>query len=189
MFTGIVLVGLLFILGLILFLIVYAISVYNSLVRYRVEVDNSWSQIDVQLKRRHDLIPNLVETVKGVMDFEKGTLTQVMQARSAALGATNQSDRLKAENDITSGLGRILAVWENYPALKSNENASKLQEELGSTENRIAYVRGHYNDVVANFNALTQQFPSNLIAGLFHFGTKDYLKAADSDKEVPQVKL
>ena len=189
MFTGIVLVGLLFILGLVLFLIVYAISVYNSLVRYRVEVDNSWSQIDVQLKRRHDLIPNLVETVKGVMEFEKGTLTQVMQARSAAMGAANMGERLKAENDITSGLGRLLAVWENYPALKSNENATKLQEELGSTENRIAYVRGHYNDVVANFNAISQQFPSNLIAGLFHFGTRDYLKAADADKEVPQVKL
>ncbi len=189
MFTGIVLVALLFGIGFVLFILVYAISVYNSLVRYRVEIDNSWSQIDVQLKRRHDLIPNLVETVKGVMDFEKGTLTQVMQARSAALGATNMGDRMKAENDITSGLGRLLAVWENYPALKSNENASKLQEELGSTENRIAYVRGHYNDVVANYNANTQQFPSNLIAGPFGFTGRDFLKAADSDKEVPQVKL
>ena len=189
MAMGIALVTLLFILGVFLLIAIYFISVYNQLVRYRVEVDNSWSQIDVQLKRRHDLIPNLVETVKGVMDFEKGTLTQVMQARSAAMGATNQADRVKAENDITTGLGRLLAVWENYPTLKSNENASQLQEELTSTENKIAYVRGHYNDVVANFNALTQQFPSNLVAGPFGFQSKEFMKAADSDKEVPQVKL
>ena len=189
MVMGVTLVALLFILGVLLLIAIYLISVYNSLVRYRVEVDNSWSQIDVQLKRRHDLIPNLVETVKGVMDFEKNTLTQVMQARSAAMGASTPADRVKAENDITSGLGRLLAVWENYPQLKSNENASKLQEELASTENKIAYTRGHYNDVVANYNALTQQFPSNLVAGPFGFQGREFLKAADSDKEVPQVKL
>lgn len=186
---AIALVVLLFIAGTALLLVLYLVSVYNQMVRYRVEVDNSWSQIDVQLKRRHDLIPNLVETVKGVMDFEKNTLTQVMQARAAAMGATNMNDRLKAENDITSGLGRLMAVWENYPTLKSNENASQLQEELTSTENKIAYVRGHYNDVVANFNALTQQFPSNLVAGPFGFTQREFLKAADAEKEVPQVKL
>src|SRR5665213_382853 len=189
MFLSVTLVVLLFILGLSLLLGIYLISVYNSLVSYRVEVDNSFSQIDVQLKRRHDLIPNLVETVKGVMDFEKGTLTQVMQARAAAMGATNPNDRLKAENDITTGLGRLMAVWENYPTLKSNENAKQLQEELTSTENKIAYVRGHYNDIVANFNALTQQFPSNLIAGSFGFQVREFLKAADSEKEAPQVKF
>ena len=183
-------------LGLVVFLIVvlgvlslYLVSVYNTMVRYRVEVDNSWSQIDVQLKRRHDLIPNLVESVKGVMDFEKSTLTQVMQARASAMGASNMTDRLKAENDITSGLGRLMAVWENYPALKSNENAMALQQELTSTENKIAYVRGHYNDVVANFNALIQQFPSNLVAGPFGFTARECLKTADVDKEVPQVKF
>ena len=186
---SIAVVVLLFILGIALLSVFYLVSVYNQLVRYRVEVDNSWSQIDVQLKRRHDLIPNLVETVKGVMDFEKNTLTQVMQARAAAMGATNVNDRLKAENDITNGLGRLMAVWENYPTLKSNENASQLQGELTSTENKIAYVRGHYNDVVANFNALTQQFPSNLVAGPFGFSQREFLKAADAEKEVPQVKL
>src|SRR6185295_15458354 len=164
MALGIVSLALLFCLGIVLLIAIYCVSVYNSLVRYRVEVDNSWSQIDVQLKRRHDLIPNLVETVKGVMNFEKGTLTQIMQARASAMGATNQADRIKAENEITTGLGRLMAVWENYPTLKSNENASQLQEELTSTENKIAYTRGHYNDVVANYNALTQQFPSNVIA-------------------------
>jgi LemA protein len=183
-------------LALVVFLIVvlgvltlYLVSIYNTMVRYRVEVDNSWSQIDVQLKRRHDLIPNLVESVKGVMDFEKSTLTQVMQARASAMGASNMTDRLKAENDITSGLGRLMAVWENYPALKSNENAMALQQELTSTENKIAYVRGHYNDVVANFNALIQQFPSNLVAGPFGFTAREFLKAAETDKEVPQVKF
>ncbi len=170
-------------------LTLYVISVYNTMVRYRVEVDNSWSQIDVQLKRRHDLIPNLVETVKGVMDFEKSTLTQVMQARANAMGASNMPDRLKAENDITNGLGRLMAVWENYPALKSNENAMGLQQELTSTENKIAYVRGHYNDVVANYNSLIQQFPSNLVAGPFGFTARDYLKAAEVEKEAPQVKF
>ncbi len=189
MVTGIVLTALLFILGLVLLAAIYFVTVYNQLVRYRVEVDNSWSQIDVQLKRRHDLIPNLVEAVKGVMNFEKETLTQVMQARAAAMGANNLNDRMKAENEITTGLGRLLAVWENYPTLKSNQNASQLQEELTSTENKIAYVRGHYNDVVANFNALTQQFPSNLVAGPFGFFQREFLRAADSDKEVPQVKL
>lgn len=176
-------------LGIAVLLALYFISIYNSLVSYRVEVDNSWSQIDVQLKRRHDLIPNLVETVKGVMQFEKDTLTQVMQARSAAMGAANPSDRIKAENDITSGLGRLMAVWENYPTLKSNVNASQLQEELTSTENKIAYVRGHYNDVVANLNAQVQQFPSNLVAGAFGVQPREFLKAAETDKEVPQVKL
>ncbi|HTA76649.1 MAG TPA: LemA family protein [bacterium] len=170
-------------------LVVYFIAIYNSLVRYRVEVDNSWSQIDVQLKRRHDLIPNLVETVKGVMDFEKQTLTQVMQARVAAMGSSNPNDRLKAENEITSGLSHLMAVWENYPVLKSNENAKQLQEELTSTENKIAYVRGHYNDIVSNFNSMTRQFPSNLIAGPFGFVPREFLKAADAEKEVPQVKF
>jgi len=112
-----------------------------------------------------------------------------MQARSAAMGAANPSDRIKAENDITSGLGRLMAVWENYPTLKSNVNASQLQEELTSTENKIAYVRGHYNDVVANLNAQVQQFPSNLVAGAFGVQPREFLKAAETDKEVPQVKL
>jgi LemA protein len=189
MAMGITLIALLFVLGVVLLIAIYFISVYNSLVRYRVEVDNSWSQIDVQLKRRHDLIPNLVETVKGVMNFEKETLTNVMQARASAMGASSQADRIKAENEITTGLGRLMAVWENYPALKSNENASKLQEELTSTENKIAYTRGHYNDVVANFNSIIQEFPSNLVAGPFHFEQREFLKAAETDKEAPQVKL
>src|SRR5271168_3625448 len=125
---------------------VYLVSVYNSLVRVRNEVDNSWRQIDVQLKRRHDLIPNLVEAVKGYMQFERDTLTQVVEARGRALAAPDQTARLAAENQLTTGLGRLLAVIENYPQLKADENVLKLQEELTTTENQIAFARQSYND-------------------------------------------
>ena len=167
----------------------FTISIYNNLVRYRVESDSAWSQIDVQLKRRHDLIPNLVETVKGVMDFEKGTLTQVMQARANALGAKDFNERVKAEGEISGFMGRLLAVWENYPQLKSNQNAMQLQEELSSTENRIAYSRGHFNDVTANYNTLTEQFPSNMIAGPFGFTKRIFFQVAEGEREAPKVKL
>lgn len=186
---GVTGLALIFIVAIFLLVLIYAVAVYNQLVRYRVETDNSWSQIDVQLKRRHDLIPNLVETVKGVMEFEKETLTKVMEARSQALGASNLKDRMKAENEITAGLGRLMAVWENYPNLKANENAKHLQEELTTTENRIAYVRGHYNDVTANLNALIRQFPSNLIANGFKFEEREYLQAAAAEREAPKVKF
>lgn len=169
--------------------LLYGIVVYNSLVKYRVEADNAWSQIDVQLKRRHDLIPNLVETVKGVMKFEQETLQKVVQARAAAVGAPNQADRVKAENEITGLMGRLLAVWEQYPELKSNQNALKLQEELTTTENQIAYSRGYYNDIAANYNTQVQQFPANVVANLFQFHTKDFFTAPETDKAVPQVKF
>ena len=165
------------------------VSLYNNLVRYRVETDNAWSQIDVQLKRRYDLIPNLVETVKGIMSFEQETLTKVMEARAKAMGAGDVRSRLKAEGEISGFLGRLLAVWENYPVLKSNQNAMQLQEELTSTENRISYVRGHYNDVTANYNTLIAQFPTNLIAGVWGFQKKDFFQVPETDKAVPQVKL
>src|ERR1700720_2083475 len=125
---------------------VYLVSVYNSLVRVRNEVDNSWRQIDVQLKRRHDLIPNLVEAVKGYMQFERDTLTQVVEARGKAISALDQASRVAAENQLTTGLGRLLAVMENYPQLKSDQNVLKLQEELTTTENQIAFSRQAHND-------------------------------------------
>jgi len=174
---------------LIVVVVLWMVGAYNGLIALKNQTFNAFKQIDVQLKRRHDLIPNLVETVKGVMNFEKETLTRVMQARAGAMGASNMADRLKAENEITGCLGRLMAVWENYPTLKSNENAQQLQEELTSTENKIAYARGHYNDVTANFNSLTQQFPSNLIAGSFGFQSREFLKAPDAEKEAPQVKF
>ena len=181
----------LIVLGVFAIIAVFAsISIYNNLVRYRVESENAWSQIDVQLKRRYDLIPNLVESVKGVMNFEKDTLTKVMEARAKAMGAPIvSSDRMKAEGEISGCLSRLLAVWENYPALKSNQNAMQLQEELTSTENRVAYTRSHYNDISANYNALIQQFPSNVVAGMYGFQKKDYLEVQKNEKVGPQVKL
>ena len=138
---------------------VYLVSVYNSLVRVRNEVDNSWRQIDVQLKRRHDLIPNLVEAVKGYMQFERDTLTQVVEARGKAISAPDQASRVTAENQLTAGLGRLLAVMENYPQLKSDQNVMQLQEQLTTTENQIAFSRQAYNDAVLNLNNRIQSFP------------------------------
>jgi len=167
----------------------YVISIYNGLVRYRVETDNAWSQIDVQLKRRHDLIPNLIETVKGAMQHERDTLTKVMEARAAAMGAGNLKDRMKAEGEISGFMGRLLAVWENYPQLKANDNTLKLQEELTTTENRIAFSRGHYNDVTSNFNTMIDQFPSNIIANMFAFAKKPFFEVPAAEKQVPGVKF
>jgi LemA protein len=175
--------------GIVVLLVLYVVVIYNRLVRYRVQVDNSWSQIDVQLKRRHDLIPNLVETVKGYMEFEKETLQKVMEARSRAMGSPTMETRMEAEGEISGLLGRLFAVWENYPDLKANQNAMQLQEQLTTTENRIAYTRGHYNDIVANFNTFTEQFPSNIIANTFRFVKKPFLDIPDLEKEVPAVKF
>ncbi|OGW80628.1 MAG: hypothetical protein A3G33_09855 [Omnitrophica bacterium RIFCSPLOWO2_12_FULL_44_17] len=177
------------ILGALVLAVIYVIATYNKLVAYRVESENAWSQIDVQLKRRHDLIPNLVETVKGIMKFEQETLTKVMEARGRAMGGGNFSDKLKAEGEISGLLGRLMAVWENYPDLKSNRNALALQEELTTTENRIAYSRGHYNDVVTNFNTMIQIFPSNVIAQIFSFGKKDFFEIPAAEKAAPKVQL
>ena len=182
-------IGLLVVAGISVVVLGYVVSIYNKLVRYRVETENAWSQIDVQLKRRHDLIPNLVETVKGYMEHERGTLTQVMEARAKAMGAGDLGSRMKAEGEISGLLGRLMAVWENYPNLKANENAMQLQEELTSTENRIAYSRGYYNDVTANFNTLVQQFPSNIVAGMTSFKTRPYFEVPEAEKEAPQVKF
>jgi len=170
--------------------VLYIVSIYNKLIRYRVESENSWSQIDVQLKRRHDLIPNLVETVKGYMQFEKDTLTKVMDARAKATGSGDMQSRMKAEGEISGLLGRLMAIWENYPDLKANKNAMQLQEELTTTENRIGYTRGHYNDVIANYNALIEQFPSNHVSRMFGpFQKKVFFEIPEVEKEVPKVKF
>ena len=167
----------------------WAIFAYNRLVSLRNQVDNSWRQIDVQLKRRHDLIPNLVEAVKGYMQFERDTLTQVVEARAKAISATDQGARMAAENQITTGLGRLLAVFENYPQLKADENVLKLQEELTTTENQIAFARQSYNDVVLDLNTRIQSFPTNLIADNFGFKAAEYFKGAPEDAAVPKVDL
>ena len=167
----------------------WAVFAYNRLVSLRNQVDNSWRQIDVQLKRRHDLIPNLVEAVKGYMQFERDTLTQVVEARAKAISAPDQASRMAAESQITTGLGRLLAVIENYPQLKADENVLKLQEELTTTENQIAFARQAYNDVVLELNTRIQSFPSNLIAGNFGFKAAEYFKGAPEDQAVPKVDL
>lgn len=166
-------------------------GMYNSLVKRRNQVDNSWSQIEVQLKRRHDLIPNLVESVKDYMAYEQETLTAVTQARAAAIDAGNQGPeaQAEAENVLTGTLKSLFAVAENYPDLKANQNVMQLQEELTSTENKIAFARQFYNDSVLTYNNKIQMFPSNLIAGMFNFTTRQFFEAPEAERAVPTVDL
>ena len=140
----------------------WAVSSYNRLVSMRNQVLNGWRQIDVQLKRRHDLIPNLVNAVRGSMDFERDTLTAVMEARSKALTATGPADAAQKEGQLSQALGRLLAVAENYPTLKANDNVKMLQEELAGTENKVGFARQFYNDIATNYNTAQQVFPANL---------------------------
>jgi len=177
--------GLAVVLGL---LVIFVIAIYNSLVRLRNQVKNAWSQIDVQLKRRHDLIPNLVETAKGYMKHERGTFEAITEARSKAMGARNVSEASKAEGALGEALSKFMLVVENYPDLKANQNFLSLQEELSSTENRIAFSRQNYNDQVLFFNNKIQMFPSNIIAGMFSFGKRDFFEIeVAAEREVPKV--
>jgi LemA protein len=180
-----VVLGLVVVLGL---LVIFVIAIYNSLVRLRNQVDNAWSQIDVQLKRRHDLIPNLVETAKGYMKHERGTFEAITEARSKAMGARNVSEASKAEGALGEALSKFMLVVENYPDLKANQNFLSLQEELSSTENRIAFARQNYNDQVLFFNNKIQMFPSNIIAGMFAFSKRDFFEIeAAAEREAPKV--
>lgn len=176
------------ILGIIVVFVVAVIGIYNALVRLRNQVKNAWSQIDVQLKRRHDLIPNLVETVKGYAKHEKDTMENLTRARSAAVNAQGLAAKSKAEGELSGALDRFMLVVENYPDLKANQNFLALQEELSSTENKIAFARQNYNDQVLFFNNKIQMFPSNIIAGMFNFQTGEFFELEDrSEREVPQV--
>ncbi len=177
------------VLGIIVVAGVWLVVVYNSLVSTRNDVQGSWKQIDVQLKRRHDLIPNLVSTVKGAMEFEQDTLQKVMEARSKALSAAGPQSRADAENALTQALGRLFAVLENYPVLKSNQNVMQLQEELTSTENRIAFARQLYNDLVANFRTKLQVFPNNFVASTFSFQPEEYFTTEEATRTAPAVNL
>ncbi len=169
-------------------LVISIIGIYNSLVRLRNQVDNSWSQIDVQLKRRHDLIPNLVETAKGYMKHERETFEEITKARSQAMGARNVTEASKAEGALGEALSKFLLVVENYPDLKANQNFLALQEELTSTENKISFARQSYNDQVLFFNNKTQMFPSNIIASTFSFTKRDFFELeAPAEREVPKV--
>lgn len=170
------------------FLVLFVIGIYNSLIRFRNQVDNAWSQIDVQLKRRHDLIPNLVETAKGYMKHERETFEAITNARSQAMGAKSVSEASKAEGMLGEALSKFMLVVENYPDLKANQNFLSLQEELTATENRIAFARQNYNDQVLTFNNKIQMFPSNIIAGMFSFSKRDFFEIeTPAEREVPKV--
>lgn len=169
---------------------IYAVSIYNSLVRLRNQVKNAWSQIDVQLKRRHDLIPNLIETVKGYMTHERDTLENITKARAAAVGADTVGEKSKAESELSGALGKFNLVVENYPDLKANQNFLALQEELTSTENKISFARQSYNDQVLFFNNKIEMFPSNILAGMFNFGKEEFFEIeVKEERDVPKVKF
>ena len=181
-------------LGVIVAVVVVAalwlVSSYNRLVSMRNQALNGWRQIDVQLKRRHDLIPNLVNAVRGAMDFERDTLTAVMEARSKALTATGPADAAQKEGQLSQALGRLLAVAENYPTLKSNDNVRMLQEELSGTENKVGFARQFYNDIATAYNTAQQTFPSNLFAAAFGFKPAELFEiTTPADREVPTVDL
>jgi LemA protein len=178
------------ILGLVGVLLVTLIIIYNSLVRLRNQVRNSWSQIDVQLKRRHDLIPNLMETVKGYMKHERETLEAVTKARTSAVEASGKGvgQQAKAEGALSEILTRFFAVAENYPDLKANQNFLALQEELTSTENKISFARQFYNDGVMYLNNKVQMFPSNIVAGMTGFRMEEFFEIeVAAEREVPKV--
>ena len=169
-------------------LILFVIGIYNALIRLRNQVDNAWSQIDVQLKRRHDLIPNLVETAKGYMKHERGTFEAITKARSQAMGAKSVSESGKAEGALGEALSKFMLIVENYPDLKANQNFLAVQEELTGTENRISFSRQSYNDQVLFFNNKIQMFPSNIIANTFSFSKRDFFELeTPAEREVPKV--
>lgn len=176
-------------------IVLFVIFIYNGLVSKRVETQNAFSQIDVQLKRRYDLIPNLVETVKGYATHEKETLERVIQARNAAMGAQGGSvaDRAAAENQLSGTLKTLFALSEAYPDLKANQNFLELQEELSATENRIGFSRQHYNDVVSRYNTSLMSFPANIIGGMFGFRPAEFFALdpaeAAAARQAPKVKF
>lgn len=170
-------------------LVLWWVATYNRLVRLREQFRNAWSQIDVQLKRRHDLIPNLIETVKGYAAHERETLDAVVKARQLAIDAKSIPEAQEAENQLTSSLRSLFAVVEAYPNLKANENFLALQEELTATENKIAFARQHYTDVVNIYNATIQSVPANLIAGSSGFTAQPYFEMDAAERAVPVVKF
>src|SRR5262245_4434264 len=172
---------------LLVLIALYAVVSYNGLVSLRNRIENAWAQIDVQLKRRYDLIPNLVETVKGYASHERETLDAVITARNAGMNATGPAEQAQAENAITGALKSLFALSEAYPDLKANQNFAQLQEELTGTEGRIAYARQFYNDTVYRYNTKIQSFPSNVLANAFKFSEREYFQADDESRGPTQV--
>ncbi|HDP36150.1 MAG TPA: LemA family protein [Candidatus Hydrogenedentes bacterium] len=179
---------LLVILAILVVIALWIVGIFNGLVRLRNAVKNAWSQIDVQLKRRHDLIPNLVETAKGYMTHERETFEKITQARNLAQKASGPAEQGAAESGLSQALSNFFVVVENYPDLKANENFMQIQEELTSTENRIGFARQAYNDAVMVFNNKIEMFPSNIVAGMFNFTKSDFFEIEDAaEREVPKV--
>lgn len=177
-------------LGVIAVIALLIIAMYNSLISLKNQTLNGWKQIDVQLKRRYDLIPNLVETVRGAMKFEQVTLTKVIEARNKAMAAQGVADKAVQENALSGALRQLFALAESYPDLKSNSNVAKLQEELSSTENRIGFARQFYNDIATRYNIAQQTFPTNIIAGAFGFKAAELFEITDaSERKTPKVDL
>jgi LemA protein len=178
------------IVAVVIALVLWVVVSYNRLVGLRNQVANGWRQIDVQLKRRHDLIPNLVNAVRGAMDFERDTLTAVIDARAKALTASGPADAAQKEGQLTQAVGRLFALAENYPALKANENVKVLQEELSATENTVGFARQFYNDIATTFNTAQQVFPTNIIANMLGFKPSELFEITDArEREVPVVDL
>ncbi|MEA5019773.1 MAG: LemA family protein [Gordonibacter sp.] len=182
-------IALIIVLVIVVVLVVAAISLYNNLVKLRNMVDNAWAQIDVQLQRRLDLIPNLVETVKGYASHESGTLEAVTQARSAVMNASTPEDKMAADNILTGTLKSLFAVSEAYPDLKANTNFQQLQTELSNTEDKISYMRQSYNDMVMKFNTAIQTFPAVLFAGAMGFKQRESFDAAAGAETAPKVQF
>ena len=166
----------LILLAVVVVLVVLAIGISNRLVRARVRIDEAWAQIDTQLQRRHDLIPNLVETVKGYAAHERATFEEVTSARAKAISVSAPAELAEAENGLTQALGKLLAITENYPDLKADANFRQLQDELAHTENMVAGARGNYNGSVRAYDELRQVFPSSVVASMFSFGARDYFE-------------
>ena len=187
--TGLIFTGCLSVFAIVVVIALAVIALYNRLIVLRNRVDNAWAQIDVQLKRRYDLIPNIVETVKGYASHEKGTFEAVIEARSAAMNASGVAAQGEAENMLTGALKSLFALAEAYPDLKANQNFMQLQEELTGTEGKIAYARQFYNDSVMSFNTAIQSFPANLLAGMFGFLAREYFEVEAAAAEAPKVQF
>lgn len=179
-------IGIIIVIAIVVIIGLFVMTSYNGLVKLRNWVQESWSQIDVQLKRRHDLIPNLVNTVKGYATHEQETLEKVIQARNQLISGTPQ-ERIEADNQIQGALKSIFALQESYPDLKANQNFLILQEELTTTENKVAYSRQLFNKTVADYNIKRESFPTNIIAGMFNFNKEDLLEIPEAEREVPTV--
>jgi len=183
-------VSVLFTLGIVVVLALWAAATYNRLIGLRNRVTNAWHQIDVQLKRRHDLVPNLVNTVTGAMEFEKGTLEAVIAARNSAVAARGPAEAGRREGELTQALGRFMALAESYPQLTANQNVRALQEELAGTENKIGFARQFYNDIATKYNTATQVVPGNILAGLAGFRPAEMFEITDdTERAVPDVDL